>query len=234
MDISGLDLEEVVRSCVCESERYFRGQANDPGFCFELFRRAFVQRDQLAWEHLYRTYRPLVAKWINCHPAFEESGEELDYFANRTFDKIWCSITPAKFSNFIELSALLGYLKMCVGSVILDHIRNKERGNLEELEDITERQVEPRDADVEEQAMAHMEAKALWQRIKQCLSNRQEHAVVYACFVLDMKPRDILSQYPGLFADVSEVYRVKENVMDKLRRNCELSKLLSGVSVETV
>jgi hypothetical protein len=110
VDTSVLDLDEVANRCAQESQRFFRGLLNDPRFCFELFRRAFVQRDPLAWEHLYHTYRPLVCRWINSHPAFEDSGEELDYFANRVFDKIWGSITPQKFANFKELSALLGYL----------------------------------------------------------------------------------------------------------------------------
>jgi DNA-directed RNA polymerase specialized sigma24 family protein len=233
VDISDLDLEEIARSCVQESARFFRGQVNDPRFCFELFRRAFVQRDQTAWEHLYRTYRPLVSKWINSHPAFEDSGEELDYFANRTFDKIWYSITPAKFSNFKELSALLGYLKMCTGSVIIDHTRSKEKLTLEELEDSIASEPEAKEPDVEDLAIAHQESKLLWQRIKECLSDRQEYIVVYACFVLDLKPREILLQFPGLFADVGEVYRNKENVMDKLRRNSELIKLLGDVSVKT-
>jgi len=231
--MSDQDIEEVAHSCVRESERYFRGQANDPRFCFELFRRAFVHRDQIAWEHLYRTYQPLVFKWINNHPAFEDSGEEVDYFANRTFDKIWFSISPAKFSNFKELNALLGYLKMCVGSVILDHVRNKAKLKLETLEDSNESEPNFQYPTVEDQTINHIEAKELWKRIKECLSDRQEYTVVYACFLLDLKPREILIQFPLLFADIGEVYRIKENVMDKLRRNSELIKFLGIYSVET-
>jgi len=233
VDISSLDLEEIARSCIQESERYFRGRANDPRFCFELFRRAFVKHDQTAWEHLYRIYQPLIYKWINSHPAFEDSREEVDYFANRTFDKVWSSITPAKFSNFKELNALLSYIKMCVGSVILDHIRTKEKMDLEALEDTDTGGLHTTDSAVENQVIDLLGAKELWQRIKACLSDRQEYIVVYACFVLDLKPREILLQFPGVYADIGEVYRNKENVMDKLRRNSELTKLLGEISVET-
>jgi hypothetical protein len=233
VEISALDLEEVARSCVQESARYFHGLSSDPRFCFELFRRAFVQRDQIAWEHLYRTYQPLVYKWINSHPAFEASGEELDYFTNRTFDKIWFSVTPAKFNNFKELSALLGYLKMCAGSVIIDHARQREKASLDDLEDAADRAAEHRQPDLEDMTIAHLESIELWESIKKCLADRQEYVVVYACFVLDLKPREILVQFPGVFKDIEEVYRSKENVISKLRRNSELIKLLGGVSVKT-
>jgi hypothetical protein len=49
---------------------------------------------------------------------------------------------------------------------------------------------------------------------------------VYASFALGLKPREIYARSGGLFDDVKEVYRVKENVLARLRRDPELKKIL--------
>jgi hypothetical protein len=48
---------------------------------------------------------------------------------------------------------------------------------------------------------------------------------VYGSFVLALKPRDLYAQFRDTFRDVREVYRVKERVLARLRRDAELEKL---------
>jgi hypothetical protein len=41
-----------------------------------------------------------------------------------------------------------------------------------------------------------------------------------------LKPRELCDHYAGKFSDVEEVYRIKQNVLARLRRDAEFRKLL--------
>jgi hypothetical protein len=58
------------------------------------------------------------------------------------------------------------------------------------------------------------------------MQSEQERRVIYGSFALALKPREIYAQSGELFDDVKEVYRIKENVLARLRRDAELRKLL--------
>ena len=63
----------------------------------------------------------------------------------------------------------------------------------------------------------------------ECLSARlrdeKERRVIYGSFVLALKPRALYEQFRALFSDVDEIYRVKQNVLARLRHDPELKKL---------
>jgi hypothetical protein len=74
---------ELAQLCREESERYRRHRRDDGDHCFELFRRAIVDRDQQAWTGVYEQYRRLVAKWVDGSP------DQVDERTNRAFEKFW-------------------------------------------------------------------------------------------------------------------------------------------------
>jgi hypothetical protein len=233
VDVHKLGLSELRQRCAEESGHYFHGQRDDTRFCYELFRRAFVENDQLAWDHLYNVYKPLIVGWVTSSPAFPGSGEEIGYFVNRAVEKMWSSISADKFSRFGELSALLRYLKMCVGSVVIDHVRMRERMKLEELDETPNRTPQVEGPSVEEQVGSQFDANMLWDLIHSLVTDRREKYVILGSFVYNLKPREILTQYPGEFTDVKQIYRIKENLIARLRRNPELIKSLSEYVGET-
>ena len=51
--------------------------------------------------------------------------------------------------------------------------------------------------------------------------------MIYGSFVLAMKPAELHIHYAHLFNDVKDVYRTKQNVIDRLRRDQELLTFLS-------
>lgn len=227
LDPRTLGLEEIASRCAQETQRFRRGEQYDPRFGFELFRRAFVLRDERAWEAIYRQYRQLVAGWVNRHPAFGAHRESADYFVNRAFEKMWSAITPARFAQFTDLTALMRYLQMCVGSAILDHVRASDSpAGAEDPEALLER-VEAADPATEEQVMDQDSRQALWAYIQSRLRDEKERVVVECSFVLDLAPRHIQAQFPDLFTTVSAVSRVKENILDRLRRDAELGAFLA-------
>jgi hypothetical protein len=219
-------LAELVEQCSKETDRFFRSQNYDPGYCFELFRRAIVDQDQLAWEAIITQYHSLVGKWVIQHPGFETSGEEAQYFVNRSFEKIWVALISEKFQGFNELGFLLRYLKMCVHSVISDHHRSLELAELVELTEEAADAIEDDQPSLEDSALDRMDRKAFWDSINARLHDEKEQKVVYGSFVLALKPREIFEHSQGMFESIDEVYLVKQNILSRLRRDVELSRLI--------
>jgi DNA-directed RNA polymerase specialized sigma24 family protein len=227
-----LTLTGIAHRCAQETEHFFQRRSYDPQYCFELFRRAILERNQRAWELVYAQYRPLVAGWVGRHSAFSVSGEEVQYFVNRAFEKMWAALTPGKFGHFPNLKSVLRYLQMCVHSAVLDHVRVTDQPvvgvPVEGLAD----ESGPSGSSAENQVLARVHRQEFWDEIKARLRNEKEHHVVYGSFVLALKPRELFAHFQETFRDVNEVYRVKENVLARLRRDAELEKLLAPDAVK--
>jgi len=221
-----LTLSGLRHRCAQESDRFFNRQAYDPAFCYELFRRAILQQDEQAWGAIYSQYQRLVIHWVERNAAFPNCGEEAQFFMNRAFEKMWQGITPEKFTTFEDLSSLLRYLQMCVHSVMVDFVRQKEHKlKLEAVEELTH-QPPARGTAVEDSITRTLTRKELWTWLQSQLKDEKEQVVVYGLFVLALKPRDLADLYPKVFADVKEIYRAKENLMARLRRSEELKEFL--------
>lgn len=221
-----LTLSGLRYRCAQESNRFFNRQAYDPAFCYELFRRAILQRDEQAWAAIYSQYQRLVTHWVERNTAFPSSGEEAQFFMNRAFEKMWLGITPEKFGTFEDLSSILRYLQMCVHSVMVDFVRQKEHKlKLEAVEELIH-QPAARGTAVEDGIANKLTRKELWSWLQGELKDEKEQTVVYGLFVLALKPRDLADLYPKVFDDVKEIYRAKENLMARLRRSEELKEFL--------
>ena len=219
-----LNLTDLASWCAKETELYFRHQSSNSMYCFELFRRAIQERDQAAWEIICSQYQALVAGWVKHHPAFEASGEEVQYFVNGAFGKIAGTITPSKFNSFSDIGFLLRYLKMCVHSVIVDHNRTTDQKRMYTLDDASDKpSTEP---PLEAQAMDRSHQQAIWDWIKTRLQDEKESYVIHGSFVLNLKPQELYELFRTVFTDVDEIYRVKQNVLSRLRRDPEVRKLL--------
>jgi hypothetical protein len=219
-------LGDLADWCAHQTQLYFQHHLHDPRYCFELFRRAIRDQDQTAWELVCAQYQALVAGWVRQHSRFLASGEEVQYFINGAFAKIAVSLTPDKFEGFSDLGSLLRYLKMCVHSVIMDHSRLTERERFAPLEYASkERSPEP---SPEDQALDRSDRQALWELINSRLQDEKEQAVIYGSFVLALKPQDLYRLFRNRFSDVDEIYRVKQNLVSRLRRDPAFRELLGG------
>jgi DNA-directed RNA polymerase specialized sigma24 family protein len=224
-DLNALTLAGLTHRCAQETELFFQRNAYDPAFCYELFRRAIFERNQRAYACLYNQYQALVAGWVERHPSFPGANEEVQYFVNRAFEKLWRALTPEKFQRFSDLKALLSYLKLCTHSVVIDHARARQHALLDEAPSDAALAGQASPLDVEGNAIEHAQQQAFWRLINQRLVDEREQAVVFGSFVLAMKPAELQMRYAHLFSDVREVYRAKQNVLDRLRRDPELLKM---------
>jgi hypothetical protein len=217
-------VDELAQKCQQETSNYFRHLDHDDQYCFELFRRAVQEHDEVAWEVICGEYETLVAGWVSHHSGFGATGEEAAYFVNGAFGKISGTLSSEKFSNFSDLGYLLRYLKMCVHSVIADYNRAAEYADLISIEDASEE--ESHDSSPEEQAAEHASGQAFWDLTRERLHDEKERLVIHSMFVLDLKPQEIFDHFRNMFENVDEIYRVKQNIISRLRRDAEFRKLL--------
>lgn len=215
IDLQAFTVAGIAHHCARETERFFQRLAYDPHYCFELFRRAIVEGSQQAWELVYLQYRPLATGWVKSHPAFPDSGEEVQYLLNRAFERMWSVLTPEKFRCFADLKSVLRYLQMCVHSAVVDEARKVSLP----VADVEDEALPAADVRPTAGSDGQVDRRQFWSQIGARLHDDQERCVVYGSYVLGLKPRELVEHYPRIFCDVQAVYRVKENVLDRLRRD---------------
>ena len=217
-----LSIDELACSCSEETNKFLRQSVSNDRYCLELFRRAIVKRDDDAWACIYQQYAPLVLTWVTRHqsaaPLLGQDGSAP--LVNAAFAKFSQALTPAKMENFAALAAILKYLKMCVHSAVADEVRSRQARRYEGALELIEH--EPVTDDPADGIVANISAHGLWQVIQEELNGEEERVLVYLAYVHGMKPSEISSQHRRLFPTVDDVYRIKRNVVERLRRNRRL------------
>lgn len=222
-ELRRLDLAMLLQRSLAESERFYRGARHDTRFAYELFRRAIVERNDVAWEFIYTHYSPLVESWVRRSGAFVSSGESSEYFVGAAFTKFWKAISQ-RFEQFPTLASLLHYLQLCAGSVVVDSVRAQSWAEMLPEEAIPTGHA-PQTAP-DEEAMDRVSCQEFWNYVNTLLHSEAERVVVFRSYVLGMKPNDIFTDRQDLFQNINDVYNVKRNVLGRLSRNPELRSLL--------
>jgi hypothetical protein len=221
-----MEIGALIRRSIVESERFYRGQPTNTCFAYELFRRALVERNEVAWEHIYSHYGSLVESWVRRSGAFAGSGESSEYFVSLAFTRFWRAISAERFEAFPTLASLLHYLQLCAGCVVIDSVRAQSWSEMLPEESIPFDHVARTSPD--EEAMERVDRQEFWSYINLQLNDEAERVVVFDFFVLGMKPGDIYDRRQDLFASVKDVYNVKRNVLGRLSRNSELRMMLAA------
>lgn len=215
-----LDVPSLAQKCREQTDRFFRRATADNQYCFELFRRAILYKNEYAWSLLIRQYTPLATGWVLRHEQFPQMADSADEFVSRAFLQFWQALDSEKFTQFASLEALLRYLKMCTWSAVAMEAR-KKRVQSVELDDA-------RTVVSGADPSATLQSDALWDAIQAVCKNDAERHVAECAFVFEMKAGEIASAYPELFQSVKQVYRVKENLTARLRRNAAILAILQG------
>jgi hypothetical protein len=220
-----LSTNELARCCAEETAKFLRQHKSNDRYCLELFRRAIAESDNDAWASIYQQYAPLVLTWVTQHQgatlAMGQDGSS--GLVNAVFAKFAQALTPAKLPNFASLASILKYLKMCVHSVVADEVRSRQSRQFEETLDSLAQ--EPASDDPAEDVVSALAAQSLWQIIQEELNSEEERVLLYLAYVQGLKPGEICSQRRELFPSVDDVYRIKRNVLERLRRSRRLQLL---------
>ncbi|MHB8644502.1 MAG: sigma-70 RNA polymerase sigma factor region 4 domain-containing protein [Thermomicrobiales bacterium] len=225
MDVRRIPLAELVAACRVETERFLRREPSRDAFCLEIVRRAICDRDQQAWTAVFAQYHGMVLAWVRRHPVSRSTHEDDAFWVNRTFDRFWAAIGPERFDAFPNMAALLRYLKLCAHSVLLDEMRARDAAGREPLTDQVAESIET--PDVAEAALGQLAGSDLWEVIVAEMQDEAERRVAYCCFVLDLKPREVQERHPQLYATVDDVYRIKRNLLERLRRSARIRAFLA-------
>jgi hypothetical protein len=224
MSFRELPLRELATRCREETQRFLRGEPRDDAFCFEIFARAVALRDDDAWEAIMTQYRGIVLAYVGQHTAPSSMREPDDYWVNRAFQRFWTAVGPDRFGQFPDLAALLKYLKMCVHSEVMDEVRARKAASVTSLDELGETAPAPNNS--ERSALGKLAGEQLWQAILHELQDEPEQVVAYLSFARDLKPAEIYDRHPRLYASVADVYRIKRNVIERLRRSADVRAFL--------
>jgi DNA-directed RNA polymerase specialized sigma24 family protein len=216
---------ELTRLCREQTNRFVRGEPRDDSYCYALFARALAEQEPLAWAAIIAQYRGIVLAHVRQHPAAQQSGEDEDFWVNRTFQRFWMAVGGERFARFGNLPSLLKYLKMCAHSVLLDEVRTRRAGQLTPLDLV------PPDAatvaDAADEAVGTLAESELWATVERALAEDSERLVAYLSLARDLKPSEIHARHKDRYASVAEVYRIKRNVLERLRRSPEIREFLA-------
>lgn len=208
---------EVCRRCQEETARYRRGEPFDDRFCFDMIRRAVIERDETCWSQLHAIYGEQVHTW--CRRRSPNPSTDIDELAAMAWEKFFVAYTPEKLAAAAGSAAVLRYLKMCAQSVAIDAIR-AQSGSVS-LENAA---VDPPDAaPAPGEAQAERAGQAaLWEIVSAQLRNERERVLIHLMYDIGLKSAEIQAQRPDLFPEVGEIYRLTRSIHDRLERSPEL------------
>ncbi|HEX5416095.1 MAG TPA: sigma-70 family RNA polymerase sigma factor [Chloroflexota bacterium] len=229
-----LPLEHLAEACRRETERFLRNAGFDDAFCFELFRRAVVERGEPAWEKIVTQYRRMVLAWVRRHPDLPSLGadEDGDHWVDAVFVRFWSAVKPERFAQFEDTRRILAYLKMCAHSVLQDELRQRAGQlatvPLEPLVGLDESSPAPTSAAiaVEARSDGRLLAQELFALVQSALHDDREREVFQLVIVQGYTPREICQRHPDRFPNADIVYQTKRNLLDRLRRHPEIRAYL--------
>ena len=192
-------------------------------FCLELFRRAIVDRSTLCWHYLHNQYYRLVRYWVSSRVP--SNANLVDDLTQEAFAAFWRFYTADKLACAGGLGDVLAYLKTCAYSAVAQFHRKTDKAVIETEwnEPIVDTHVAAPSA--ETAVFQGVNAKQLWAAVKSCCNDSRDQLLARLTLLVGLKPRQIVDQHPEVFPDVSEVYRIKRNLFNRLRRDPILQKM---------
>jgi hypothetical protein len=210
-----MNLATLEKRCQQEMINYRKGQVYDDRYCLEIFYRALKKQDDRASELLVRSLRGMAIGWLRSHPRYDSAMryESEDNYVIEAFARLW-NARRDKSTNFETLGAALFYLKRSLLTAVQDTLRFYEKQMAQLAEPGTGSLDEP-------VAQEEDDGRELWEVIQSFLPTEREKELAYLLYHCNLKPREIMQHRPGLFSDVSEIYRLRRNIIDRIERNVD-------------
>ena len=218
--LTALAVADIVDACHQESQEH---REQEEGFCFELFRRALDDGDEIAWSALKQQYEGLIRGWLHGATSFSVLPDTIEELVQETLTRFWRTLGQQPVTlheRFNHVGSILSYLKRCAVATCLDWQRKNLRQEKlhTELATIHQRQNNST-APFVEQVEQNEQLQQIKTWIKQEVHDEQERLILFLSYEQDMKPNEIAKQYPEQFATVQEVRRIKERVLKRARRS---------------
>lgn len=214
-----LDITDIIQACRQESQR---SRDQETGFCFELFRRALDDRDEIAWTALKEQYEGLIRSWVYHAAALSIPSQTVEELVQDALTRFWRTLGQQSShleERFNHVGGLLNYLQRCAVASCLDWQRQQQRhSKFQEDFATTYQWVDSANPSV----LDHLEKKELLQRIQmwiqQEVHDEQERLILYLSYEQNLKPDAIAQHHPEQFTTAQEVRRIKERILKRARR----------------
>jgi DNA-directed RNA polymerase specialized sigma24 family protein len=225
LDLKTAPLEVLRAQARAQEANFVHGEASNGAAGLELFRRAIAEGDEDAWAAVMDVYRGLLLAQAQRQLLRKLVDEDDGFCVDRAFQRFWRATRAGHMAGFNDLASVLKYLKMCLGSVLLDAARVRRRQASISIDDL------PVDGPVTDDPSAavvgQIAGRELWLAVEQELRDESERLVAQLSFVGGLSPREIRARHPDRFAEVDDVYRHKRNAVDRLRRSRAIQQLLA-------
>ncbi len=211
--VATFSLAALEKCCQQEMANYRKGEAYDDRYCLEIFHRALKKQDDQAYELLVSNFRGMAIGWLRSHPLYDSAMryESEDNYVIEAFARLW-KARHDKSTNFETLGAALFYLKRSLHTAVQDTLRFYDKQIAQLPEPGTGSPDEP-------VAREENDGRELWEVIASLLPTAREKDLAYLLYHCNLKPREIMQRCPGKFSNVSEIYRLRRNIIDRLERN---------------
>ena len=228
VEVRRVSLGELIHCCQEEERRFSAGQQHRPEFCHELFRRAIVENNQLAWSALYYQYEPLVSHWLRRQSGFGQLNEPLDVLVNEAYMRFFKALYPIADKDFCgrfpNTAAVLSFLSRCAATTVLDAVRTSRRRREDKTAALPE--ILPAPQRTERECALNDWQRRFLAQIKLHLKTDQEEVVFTESYLLEAKAAAILAGHPDLFANVQEIYNCRLRILRRLREDEQLAQFL--------
>jgi hypothetical protein len=209
-----LDISTLIEQCRREIQVYRRGDQSNEAYGLELLHRAIVQGDEDAWAGLQQCLGGIVLGWLYGHPNREPAChlESDANYVDLAFERFWQATVQGQV-QFETFGGALVYLRASLNGAMLDTLRTHLRLR-EVLLPETGEAGEPCGED-------HLDSCEVWFTLQGMLPDQREQRLAYLLYHCGLKPREIVRFCPLEWSDIQEIYRMRRNILDRLRRNTD-------------
>lgn len=157
-------------------------------------------------------------------------GQEVEALVNVSFARFATAFTPEKLKQSDSVAAILSYLKCCSRTAVSSELRRYQVRRRESSLDMMNL-IECAEMVLDDPALEVIEsvsAQGLWQVIQEELRGEDERLLLYLTCICGMKPSEISNQYHQRFPVVSDVYRLKQAIRERLARSHRILAFLAS------
>ena len=225
-EIRNLTNEQLSTHCQEQSGLFRKGEKDNVSrYCLELIRRV-VFGVAHADRYFYDVYQPWLQKKIG---SIIQGNEDL--IADMTQEallRFFQYVTPQTWSKFEGLPQLLAYLSKCGETSVFTYWRQENKESL--LDDSVSIEEAAPTGDntahsIERTISRDTLENQLWLCVKRNCNDNIDYLLAQQLWLYGVKPRDLVKRHNNEFTSVTEVYKRKRNLIDRLKRDADCQSL---------
>lgn len=215
------NIPQLQDDCTAAQMAYKQGNPTLDDPCFALIEQAFRTGDERAWQAIYTIFTPQMRRWIQKMNPPPDAVDDLIQDAFLSLIRALPKRLSQEAVRFETTADYLGYFKRCAWATVIDYQRaEKRRPPTVANEDNEMTEYGPVEQDMETNILQGRFLQRILAELVAVLNEEQaiEHLVAEASWVYGLKPDEIATRYADQIKGISEVRKIKRNLLDRLKR----------------